>query len=489
MSTAPNPQQTNDQLFAAAQAVIPGGVDSPVRAYGSVGGTPPFIRRAHGPYVVDEEGTRRIDLVASWGPMLLGHAFAPAVTAVQEAAARGLSFGAPTASETDLAAEVVSRVPGVEKVRFVSTGTEATMTALRLARAVSGRDVIVKFAGLYHGHSDALLAQAGSGLATGGLPASAGVSAQVSAQTIVLPYNDPQALTELFAARGHEIAAVIVEGAAANMGVVAPREGFYPLLRRLTREHGALLIMDEVLTGFRVSPGGWFGLHTGQQGERFAIDTVDVGDHGAGAGRAGAGSGTGRAGTAAQGTYGGAGAPVIESYQPDIFTFGKVVGGGMPLAALGASASIMDQLAPLGPVYQAGTLSGNPLSTAAGLATLRAATPAVYAQVDRAADMLCQAAADAFAAASLPVWIGRAGSLFSFFFSETPVVDYAGAGAAETWRYRPFFWSLFEAGIYAPPSVFEAWFLGAAHDDAVLNQICEAFGPAARAAAAAKKPA
>jgi len=354
---------TNNSLFEAARAVIPGGVDSPVRAFGSVGGTPRFIASASGAHVTDAEGRSYVDLVGSWGPALLGHAHPEVVAAVQAAAARGLSFGAPTATETLLAEEVRRRVPAAQKVRFVSTGTEATMTAVRLARGATGRDLVVKFAGCYHGHSDGLLAAAGSGLATGGLPGSAGVPTAVAAQTIVLPYNDVAALEACFAERGAEIAAVITEGAPANMGIVPPVPGFNAAIRRVTAEHGALMILDEVLTGFRVGPAGWWGLE--------AVDgwTSDL-----------PGLATEPTDVSAP-SWPGADWRERAAWVPDLVTFGKVVGGGMPLAAIGGRAEVMDLLAPDGPVYQAGTLSGNPLATAAGLATLQLADDAVYAPV------------------------------------------------------------------------------------------------------------
>ena len=306
---------TNDEAFARARAVLPGGVNSPVRAFGSVGGSPRSIVSARGAYVTDVEGTEYVDLVSAWGPAILGHAHPEVIKAVQDAAARGLGFGASTPGESELAELVRDRVgPLVEKLRLVSTGTEATMTAIRLARGATGRDLLVKFAGHYHGHSDGLLAEGGSGLATLAIPGSAGVPEAIAAQTIVIPYNDLDAVREVLSTR--EIAAVIVEAAAANMGVVPPDPGFNAELTRLAHEHGALVILDEVLTGFRVSPAGWWGLDT--------------------------------------------------SYLPDLVTYGKVIGGGLPLAALGGRAEIMDLLAPLGPVYQAGTLSGNPVAVAAG---------------------------------------------------------------------------------------------------------------------------
>ena len=352
----------NEHLFTQAKGIIPGGVDSPVRAFGGVGGTPRFISAAKGAYVTDADGRDYVDLVGSWGPALLGHAHPQVVAAVQEAAARGLSFGAPTQSETLLAQKVRERVPFVERVRFVSTGTEATMTAIRLARGATGRELIIKFAGNYHGHSDGLLAAAGSGVATGGLPGSAGVPAAITACTIVLPYNDFEALEACFAERGQEIAGVIFEGAPANMGSVPPLAGWNERIRSLCTRYGAVMILDEVLTGFRVSSAGWWGLeavagwqeHDGAT-PATALDAVAAAEPSAVA---------------------------TPKWVPDLVTFGKVVGGGMPLAAVAGRADIMDLLAPLGPVYQAGTLSGNPLATAAGLATLQLADVDVYNAVN-----------------------------------------------------------------------------------------------------------
>jgi glutamate-1-semialdehyde 2,1-aminomutase len=425
---------TNNEAFDRARAVIPGGVSSPVRAFGSVGGTPVFVSRAEGSRVWDVAGREYLDLVGSWGPAILGHTHPQVVAAVRHAAGRGLSFGAPTVAEAELAELVRERVPLAEKVRFVSTGTEACMTAIRLARGATGRDLIVKFAGCYHGHSDALLAAAGSGLATAGLPGSAGVPAAATAQTLVVPYNDPDAIREVFAARGSEIAAVITEPAAANMGVVAPAPGFNELLRELTSAHGALLIYDEVLTGFRVSAAGWWGLENG-------------------------------------------------AITPDLFTFGKVIGGGMPLAALGGRPELLDLLAPLGPVYQAGTLSGNPLATAAGIATLKLADAEVYARVDAVASALSTAVDDALTQAGVPHVISRAGSLFSIFWGvDEPVTNYAQAQRQDAGAYRRFFHSMLDAGVALPPSAYEAWFCSAAHSDADLDQLIAALPAAARAA-------
>ena len=435
----------NDDLFSAARAVIPGGVNSPVRAYGSVGGTPRFLASAKGATVTDAAGNEYVDLVASWGPALLGHAHPEVVAAVQEAATRGLSFGAPTEGEVELAAVIAERVRfgetrPIERVRLVSTGTEATMTAIRLARGATGRDLLVKFAGHYHGHSDGLLAEAGSGVATLALPGSAGVPAPIAAQTLVIGYNDPEALAAVFAEHGPRIAAVIVEASAANMGVVAPLPGFNHLIADTAHAHGALMILDEVLTGFRVHPAGFWGLQ----------------------------------------------AAAGEEYLPDIVTFGKVVGGGMPLAALGGRAEVMDLLAPLGPVYQAGTLSGNPLSVAAGLATLRLATPEVYATVDAAADRVSTALDAALTGAGVTHAVAKAGNLFNASFRASAPRDYAEAQAQESFRYAPFFHSLREQGIALPPSVFEAWFLTAAHGEDELQRIEAALPIAAEAAAAAR---
>jgi len=438
----------NDDLFTRARGVIPGGVNSPVRAYGSVGGAPRFVSSAAGPRVTDAAGTSYVDLVASWGPALLGHAHPEVVEAVREAATRGLSFGAPTEAEVELAELIAARVrvgeaAPVERVRLVSTGTEATMTAIRLARGVTGRDLLVKFAGHYHGHSDGLLAAAGSGVATLALPGSAGVPAPIAAQTLVIDYNDLDAVREVFAVHGDRIAAVIVEAAAANMGVVAPLPGFNAALADIAHAHGALLILDEVLTGFRVHPAGFWGL---QQA---------AGEH----------------------------------YLPDIITFGKVVGGGMPLAALGGRADVLDALAPVGPVYQAGTLSGNPLSVAAGLATLRLATPAVYEKVDAAASVVATALADALAAEGVVHAVPSAGSLFGVAFLPEAPRSYAQALTQEAWRYPAFFHAMLDAGVALPPSVYEAWFLTAAHDDDALAVITAALPGAARAAASAQAPA
>ena len=436
----------NHSAFERAQGVLPGGVNSPVRAYRSVGGDPRFIASASGPYITDVAGNEYVDLVCSWGPALLGHAHPAVVAAVQEAAARGLSFGAPTVGEVELAEEIRRRVPAAERVRLVSTGTEATMTAVRLARGVTGRPLIIKFAGCYHGHVDSLLAEAGSGVATQALPGSAGVTEATAAETLVLPYNDLEAVELAFAARGAEIAAVITEAAPANMGIVPPAPGFNAGLRRITAAHGALLILDEVLTGFRVSASGWWGYENTVLGSTFT---------------------------------------------PDLFTFGKVVGGGMPVAAIGGPAALMDQLAPLGPVYQAGTLSGNPVAVAAGLATLRAADASVYARVDAVATQLGAAVSEALATEGVAHRVQYSGNLFSVMFGEEAaaagVHTYAQVQASDTFRYPPFFHAMLDAGVNLPPSVYEAFFVSAAHDDVAVGRILDALPGAARAAAAARR--
>jgi glutamate-1-semialdehyde 2,1-aminomutase len=426
------------ELFDRARNLIPGGVNSPVRAFGSVGGTPRFIASARGPYLTDVDGNEFVDLVCSWGPAILGHAHPEVVAAVQEAASRGLSFGAPSVTEVELAEEVRSRVGAVEQLRLVSTGTEATMTAIRLARGITGRARVVKFAGCYHGHVDSLLAEAGSGLATLALPDSAGVTAAVAAETIVLPYNDVAAVEAAFAAHGATIAAVITEAAPANMGVVPPGIGFNAALRRITTAHGALLIQDEVLTGFRVGPAGWWGLEGAREG-----------------------------------------------WAPDLLTFGKVIGGGLPVAAIAGPAQLMRYLAPTGPVYQAGTLSGNPVATAAGLATLRAADAAVYARLDEVALTISTAVSDALTAEGVAHHVQRAGNLFSTVFGPA-AADYADVQASESWRYAPFFHTLLTHGVYTAPSAYEAWFVSAAHDEEAVGRVLAALPAAAKAAAAAR---
>jgi glutamate-1-semialdehyde 2,1-aminomutase len=429
-------------LFARALDVTPGGVNSPVRAFRAVGGTPRFMARGSGPYLYDVDGNEYVDLVCSWGPLILGHAHPEVVDAVQRAVSSGTSFGTPALPEVDLAAEIVARTP-VEQVRLVSSGTEATMSAIRLARGFTGRDLVVKFAGCYHGHVDSLLVAAGSGVATFGIPGTPGVPQAATASTLVLPYNDVAAVTESFAFYGDQIACVITEAAAGNMGAVAPAEGFNESLSRLCREHGALFVSDEVMTGFRASRSGYWGLDG-----------------------------------------------AVEGWEPDLMTFGKVMGGGFPAAAFGGRKDVMAHLAPIGPVYQAGTLSGNPIATTAGLTTLRLATDDVYARLDEVAGTIAGLVSDALTAAGAPHIVQAAGNLFSAFFvepDEVPVVrSFDDANRQALHRFKAFFHSMLDQGVYLPPSAFEAWFVSAAHDDQAIDKIAAALPKAAAAAAAAR---
>ncbi len=430
--------QRSEEFFQRALAVSPGGVNSPVRAFRAVGGSPIFMASGSGALLTDTDGREYVDLVGSWGPMLLGHAHPAVIDAVTSAVARGTSFGTPSPPEVLLAEEIVARTP-VEQVRLVSSGTEATMSAMRLARGFTGRDLVVKFSGCYHGHVDALLAEAGSGVVTLGIPGTPGVPAHVTADTIVLPYNDQAAVEAAFAEVGDRIACVMTEASPGNMGVVPPAPGFNQFLSQICRRNGALFISDEVMTGFRVTRSGHWGLDG-----------------------------------------------AIEGWRPDLLTFGKVMGGGFPAAAFGGRADVMQMLAPAGPVYQAGTLSGNPIATTAGLATLQAADDAAYARIDAASLALQQMVRTALSAAGVAHRIQAAGSMFSVFWgSDEAVVDFAGAQAQEAWRFAPFFHAMLDAGVYLPPSAFECWFVSAAHDDDALSRIEAALPLAAQAAAAA----
>jgi glutamate-1-semialdehyde 2,1-aminomutase len=418
-------------LFQRALARIPGGVDSPVRSFASVGGEPFFVAEASGACLVDTDGRRYLDYVQSWGASILGHAHPAVVEAVQAAAAGGTSYGAPTAREVELAEAISERVPSAEKVRLVSSGTEAGMTAVRLARGATGRTRILKFAGCYHGHADPLLVAAGSGVATFGLPGSAGVTAGTVADTVVVPYNDDHALDVVFAELGADLAAVLVEPVAANMGLVAPIPGFVEGLRRRCTAAGALLVFDEVITGFRVARGGAQGL-------------------------------TGVA--------------------PDLSMFGKVIGGGLPLAAIAGRADVMDELAPLGPVYQAGTLSGNPVATAAGLAVLAQLDDEAYAALERSASRYAEGLRAALAGAVPAAQVVHVGTLTGVFFADAPVTDFAAAQLADHTEYARVFHALLDAGVFWPPSGYEAMFVSLAHTDDDLDRTCEAVASAVRRA-------
>ncbi len=435
MTPSPDASARSAELFERARAVTPGGVNSPVRAFNAVGGTPRFIRSAAGAWLTDADGNDYVDLICSWGPMLLGHAHPEVQAAVVEAVSRGTSYGTPTVPEVELAEEIVARTP-IDKVRLVSSGTEATMSAIRLARGFTGRDVVVKFAGCYHGHVDSLLASAGSGLATFAVPGTPGVPESSTALTLVLPYNDTEAVKAAFAEHGERIACLITEAAPGNMGVVPPAPGFNRFLAETCAAHGALFISDEVMTGFRASRQGQWGLDG-----------------------------------------------AVEGWRPDLMTFGKVMGGGFPAAAFGGRADVMAHLSPEGPVYQAGTLSGNPIATTAGLATLRLATDEVYAHISAAGETVKAAVTEALARVGVPHVVQASGTMFSVFFTDQPVTNFAEASAQDLPAYTAFFHAMLDRGVYLPPSAYEAWFLSSAHDDRAIQTILDALPAAAEAAA------
>jgi len=422
--------QKSTDLFEQAQAVLPGGVDSPVRAFRAVGGQPLFIDRGEGPYLFDVDGNRYIDYVLSWGPLILGHAHPEVVAAVQQAAERGTSYGAPSPLEIELGHLVQEMMPDIELLRFVNSGTEATMSALRLARAFTQRDKIIKFEGCYHGHADLLLVQAGSGVATLGLPDSPGVPPATVQDTLVARFNNLDSVSALFEAYPEEIAAIIVEPVAGNMGVVPPSDGFLDGLRQLTSDYGALLIFDEVMTGFRVHPGG---------------------------------------------------AQALYDVKPDLTTLGKVIGGGLPVGAYGGRADIMGMIAPSGPVYQAGTLSGNPLAMAAGIKTLQVLKrPGTWQALEYATSELTRGFGEAAEAAGIPIWGNRVGTMFATFFTDTPVTDWDTAQTSDTERFARFFQGILERGVYLAPSQFEAGFMSIAHDEVAIAATLDAATEAMR---------
>ncbi len=422
--------QKSKDLFQQAQTLLPGGVDSPVRAFRAVGGQPLFIDRGEGPYLFDVDGNRYIDYVLSWGPLILGHAHPEIVTAVQQAAEHGTSYGAPSPLEIELARLVQEMMPNIEMLRFVNSGTEATMSALRLARAFTQRDKIIKFEGCYHGHADLLLVQAGSGVATLGLPDSPGVPPATVQDTLVAQFNNLDSVSALFEAYPAEVAALIVEPVAGNMGVIPPADGFLDGLRKLTLDHGALLIFDEVMTGFRVHPGG---------------------------------------------------AQTLYNIQPDLTTLGKVIGGGLPVGAYGGRSDIMQLIAPSGPVYQAGTLSGNPLAMAAGIKTLQVLKrPDTWQTLESATSHLTKGFGEAAEAAGIPIWDNRVGTMFATFFTETPVIDWNTAKTSDTERFGKFFRGILERGVYLAPSQFEAGFMSIAHDHAAITATLAAAAEAMR---------
>jgi glutamate-1-semialdehyde 2,1-aminomutase len=403
---------------------MPGGVNSPVRAFRGVGGTPRFIASARGATMTDVDGRTYIDYVGSWGPMILGHAAPEVIDALREALGRGTSYGAPTELEVEMALEIIDAVPSIEMVRMVNSGTEATMSALRLARGFTGRDRIVKFEGCYHGHGDSLLVKAGSGVATLGLPDSPGVTASVAQNTLTAPFNDTTALEQIFDEHGASIAAVIIEPVVGNMGCVPPREGYLQALSDITRRHGALLILDEVMTGFRLARGG------------------------------------------AQELYG---------VKPDLTTLGKIIGGGLPVGAYGGRREVMEQVAPAGPVYQAGTLSGNPLAMTAGLTTLRRLRDgSIYERLEEAGRRLCEGLAESAREAGVATVTNRVGSMFTTFFTNTEVTDWPSAAKSDRERYGRFFHAMLEEGVYLAPSQFEAAFIGVAHTDELIDRTIEA---------------